>query len=120
MIKHRLLEGEKVSEYIISPQNQATCYVEKTMALNKRNYETETKQSKLNSSIKAKVVLRTPQERKMLPKLALKYDLYPNQTSRCKQDFLEKYAYVFDRRCPASQREPEVDVSKFYAGFEVL
>lgn len=70
---------------------------------------------KFDSTFKTKVVLEVLQERDTLSGPAVKYDLYPNQISQWKQEFLEKSDRVYDQKRPTSSCEPEVDVAKLYA-----
>ena len=62
---------------------------------------------KFSSAFKAKVALEAIKERETLAELATRFELYPNQISTWKQEFLNNADQVFDKKSPKSE-EPQL------------
>ena len=72
------------------------------------------KRRKFTSELKAKVATETLKERYSLSELAERFALHPNQISQWKQEFLERFSGVFDKKT-SKPKEEEVDLDKLYA-----
>ena len=70
------------------------------------------KRRKFSGAFKAKVALEALKERETLAELSNRFEVHPNMISKWKQEFLERYAEIFDKK---SESDTKVDPEKLYA-----
>lgn len=68
---------------------------------------------KFSSAFKAKVAIEALKERETLSKLAIRFELHPNQISQWKQEFLENSSSVFETS-HSKMDNSEIETEKLY------
>jgi len=67
---------------------------------------------KFTSAFKATVAIEALKERETLAELSKRFEVHPNMISKWKQEFLDRSAFVFEKK---SEAESEVDPEKLYS-----